>query len=853
VDDARPARNPAGTTDTSTASASSASPTSALRLRLLLTFVIGSGALVVVTRIAHVVTGPPPPLWRLAAAATLFYLGERAMFHLRFGQDQQSFNWLETATVVGLVILPSPWLSLMAATGACLVHAWRRRPPVKIAFNTLSCATGVFLARTVTRVVLGGAALAPLHPRTWLALTAGSFALFLWNGITVSLAVAYSQGLRFRDVQTRGFILNVLVWMGNTALGLLVVAMATAEIALLALLPVLLLLLTLAYRSYIQAIYERDTWEVLQSASRELLQVEEDELVEVVLDRSASLFDADLVEVHLFDGEDGAAGRSAMQVAGGPTKWRIGAPAASSPVDVWDRVLSEREPFVLSGGDAAGAVNGQQYASFAVAPLMIQGSCVGALRLGFSSARTFTRRQRQVFATFSNNVSSAIHNARLFADSRRVALHDPLTGLPNRVLLLDRLAQALERNRRRGGRVAVLFLDLDRFKVVNDSLGHDVGDRLLIATAQRMTAALRPGDTATRFGGDEFVVVCEEIESEQEAVDIADRLATALLEPFDLGDREMFVTVSVGVAVSSADDDQPNSLIRDADAAMYLAKSRGRARVEVFDSQLREDAIERLDTENDLRRAIDRGELCVFYQPVIDVDSGTVSGCEALVRWQHPQRGLILPAAFIPLAEETGLIGRLTQCVLEQACQQLREWRAGGHLPDTFAVAVNLSAREVAEPGLVETIAESIARNGIDARQLCLEITETALLHDIDAALAALGRLRRLGVRIALDDFGTGYSSLSYLRRLPVDVLKIDRSFIGRLGYDVKDRAVVAGMIDLAHALNLSVIAEGVETHVQLAELAQLGCDAAQGWYFSASKPAVEVREMMRRYVTVPG
>ena len=826
----------------------------AFRLHVLLAFVIAVGALVVAASAVRATTSdaPVPASWRLVSVVALFFLGERALFHLRFGRDQQSFNWLETAAVLGLVIVPAPWLSLMAPLGACLVHVSRRRPIVKTAFNTFSCAAGVFLARAVSQLALGSDGIQPLHARTWLALTAGSFALFLWNGITVSLAVAYSQGLRFRDVHTRGLILNVLVWMGNTALGLLIVAMASTRVALLALLPVLLLLLTLAYRSYIQAINERDTWEVLQTASRELLQVEEDELVEVVLDRSSSLFEADLVEIHLFDEDDGgAAGRSAMKLADGPTKWRIGAPTAL-PRGIWERVLSGREPFVVSGAESS-ATKDRAYASFAVGPLLIQGNCVGALRLGFTSKRKFTRRQHQVFGTFTNNVSSAIHNARLFADSRRVALHDPLTGLPNRVLLLDRLTQALERSRRRENHVAVLFLDLDRFKVVNDSLGHDVGDRLLIATASRMSAALRPGDTATRFGGDEFVVVCEEIESEQEAVDIADRLAAALLEPFDLGDREMFVTVSVGVAISSSEDDQPNSLIRDADAAMYLAKSRGRARVEVFDARLREDAIERLDTENDLRRAIDRGELCVFYQPVIDITTGTVSGCEALVRWQHPERGLVPPASFIPLAEETGLIPRLTQCVLEQACEQLAEWQELDNLPETFAVAVNLSAREVAEPGLVETIADVLVRHEVDARRLCLEITETALLHDIDAALAALARLRRLGVRVALDDFGTGYSSLSYLRRLPVDVLKIDRSFIGRLGYDGKDRAVVAGMIDLAHALNLTVVAEGVETSVQLTELVQLGCDAAQGWYFSASKPAVQVGDMMRRYATTPG
>jgi EAL domain-containing protein (putative c-di-GMP-specific phosphodiesterase class I) len=345
--------------------------------------------------------------------------------------------------------------------------------------------------------------------------------------------------------------------------------------------------------------------------------------------------------------------------------------------------------------------------------------------------------------------------------------------------------------------------------------------------------------------------VCEEVDSEAEAMEIANRLAAALVAPFEVDGREMFVTVSVGVALSSTAEDLPTSLIRDADAAMYLAKSRGRARAEMFDSKLRADAIARLDTENDLRRALERLELRVFYQPTVNIPTGDVVGFEALVRWEHPDRGLVPPAAFIPLAEETGLIMRLTQYVLHESCMQLAKWNQLDHVRQPLSISVNLSAREVAEPGLVETIAGVIGQSGIDPRQLCLEITETALLADVDAALAALGRLARLGVRIALDDFGTGYSSLSYLRRLPVDVLKIDRSFVGRLGEDAKDLAVVTGMINLAHALNLSVVAEGVETEVQLAELERLGCNMAQGWLFAQAQPGPQATELLSAGVVV--
>jgi predicted signal transduction protein with EAL and GGDEF domain len=349
---------------------------------------------------------------------------------------------------------------------------------------------------------------------------------------------------------------------------------------------------------------------------------------------------------------------------------------------------------------------------------------------------------------------------------------------------------------------------------------------------------LRPDDTATRFGGDEFVVVCDDVPSDDYAIEIANRLADALVAPFDLAGHQVYMTVSVGVARSTSATVDASSLIRDADAAMYRAKDAGRARAEMFDTRMRTEAVERLETENDLRRALDRGELRLYYQPAVDLETGETTGVEALVRWDHPEKGLVPPSLFIPLAEETGLITRVTQWVAEQACSDLAGWIAEGQVDGTFKVAINLSAIELADIGVVDTIVGAIKRHGLRPSQIAVEITETALLRDLDSALAMLNRLRRFGVSVALDDFGTGYSSLSYLRRLPVDTLKVDRSFIARLGEDDRDEAVVASLIDLAHALGLQVIAEGVETLAQVDALRSLGCDTAQGWHFARPAPA---------------
>jgi diguanylate cyclase (GGDEF)-like protein/PAS domain S-box-containing protein len=440
---------------------------------------------------------------------------------------------------------------------------------------------------------------------------------------------------------------------------------------------------------------------------------------------------------------------------------------------------------------------------------------------------------------FSRVTRDVTERKRLEAQLEHQAFHDTLTGLPNRKLLLDRVAQALVRAERREGSVALLFFDLDRFKLVNDSLGHAAGDALLVEAAERVRSAVRDEDTVARFGGDEFVVVCEQLGTRDDALLVAERIRRAFSLPFVVDGQEVFAGASVGVAFARPGQSR-DSLMREADAAMYEAKQRGGADSVVWQEGMGEAGnAERLERDAGLRHAVERQELRLAYQPLVDLRSGSVGGVEALVRWQHPERGLLRPGDFIGIAEETGLIGPIGEWVLGEACEQVARWSADrpDSRPLTLTVAVNLSARQMAGPGLVEAVKHAIARTGIDPASLCLEITESQLVSDADATRTLLA-LKGLGVRLAIDDFGTGYSSLSYLKRLPVDTVKIDSSFVEGLGRRADDRAIVSAMIKMAHALGLSVVAEGVETQAQAEELRALGCDVGQGFLWAQPLPA---------------
>jgi diguanylate cyclase (GGDEF)-like protein/PAS domain S-box-containing protein len=418
------------------------------------------------------------------------------------------------------------------------------------------------------------------------------------------------------------------------------------------------------------------------------------------------------------------------------------------------------------------------------------------------------------------------------------AMHDDLTGLANRSLFLDRLQLALGRLGRSGTTVAVLFMDLDHFKTINDSLGHRVGDDVLVNASQRLMAAVRPGDTVARFGGDEFVVLCENINTVDDAIGAASRLSHVVSTSYSVSGDEIVVSASIGIALAAGASDDAESLLRDADAALYRAKELGRDRVEVFDDALRARAVERLETEKGLRRAVDREELCIVYQPEIALNGGAVVAVEGLVRWQHPTLGLIGPKQFVPIAEESGLIVPIGNWVIAEACRQRRAWCDEGIEAPT--VSVNLSARQLDQRDLVAVVAHALAESGTDPTKLCLEITESVLMDDVESAMITLRALKDLGVQLAVDDFGTGYSSLSYLKRFPVDILKIDQSFVAGVGDDPEDSAIVAAVTKMGHTLGLTVVAEGVETSEQVRALRRLRCDVAQGLFFAPpADPAV--------------
>ena len=437
------------------------------------------------------------------------------------------------------------------------------------------------------------------------------------------------------------------------------------------------------------------------------------------------------------------------------------------------------------------------------------------------------------------------------------AFHDALTGLPNRALFMDHLKLAIERAKRNTQHMfAVLFLDLDRFKVVNDSLGHITGDQLLVGIARRVETCLRPGDTVARLGGDEFTILLEDIHDPSEATVVAERIKEELTKPFNLNGHEVFTSVSVGIAPSTIGYERPEDMLRDADTAMYRAKSLGKMRHEVFVETMHSSAVSLLQLETDLRRAVERGEFFLQYQPIVSLADGLLQGFEALVRWQHPERGLIPPDKFIPLAEETGLIVTIGQWVLHEACRQVRQWQKQCAGAQALTISVNLSSKQFVQSDLIEQITTILRETELDPRCLKLEITESVVMENIETATEMLKQMRALGVGLSIDDFGTGYSSLSYLHRFPINTLKIDRSFVGQMAENNENTEIVRTIVMLAQNLGMDVVAEGVETTEQLSQLSKLGCKYGQGYFFSKpviGEAALALIQHERRWqVTIP-
>jgi diguanylate cyclase (GGDEF)-like protein len=512
------------------------------------------------------------------------------------------------------------------------------------------------------------------------------------------------------------------------------------------------------------------------------------------------------------------------------------------------------DTWVADAAPAAIAARELGIGSYLAAPLSVAGGEAFGILFAFDTLpRMWSEEERGVMAGLATAAATEVDLRRRIAERelveshlRYVAYHDPLTGLPNRVLFTERLAEAVERAKRDpADHFAILFLDLDNFKLVNDSMGHYAGDELLVEIAHRIGQVRRGNDMVARLGGDEFAILLNRVSDARAAAIVAERIQRALSAPIDVGGYELFTSASIGIVLSTTAHEQPAHLLRSADMAMYRAKTSGRGRFEIFDRGMHTAALVRLQLETDLHRAVERDEFVLHFQPVIALDTGRIAGVEALIRWRHPERGIVSPLDFVEAAEDTGLILRVDSWVLAAACRQLREWHELHPELHALTMAVNLSRKPLVQLDLADRVARMLGEFGISPSQLTLEITESALIEQREVVLHVLADLERLGVQIHLDDFGTGFSSLSDLHRFPVHALKVDRGFIDSLEAEDRSRQLVRTILALSRNLGVGCVAEGVATAEQLHFLRSLGCDYAQGYYFSAPLDAERMTRLL--------
>jgi diguanylate cyclase (GGDEF)-like protein len=736
----------------------------------------------------------------LLFAGLAFAVGAAPVLYVRSGHQREHYTLAEAAVVVTLGTVPAGWLVPVAGLAVTLTELAWRRTWYKALYNGMTASLAVGAAGTVAVLLHGNA---PFHDGPPLpaaaALVAAAATYWVVNEFLIACAVAAAQRLRARAVLSRLRVLRLVNFAGNTALGLVVLALARWSPPTLVLLPPTLGVLWLSYRRTRDTSQERDAWRQLNEAADDLSRLDEAEVVDAALRRALTLFSPQAVDLVLTGGH-----------------------SVSHP----------------EGG--AGPDNGPEPPAAVVeAPLGGVAGPVGRLRLGFGGPVTLTEHESQVLAAFAHMVSSAVANARLYAHAQRSAAHsahaaghDSLTGLPNRRLLLDRCAEAIEESRQSGSVTGLLLVDLDRFKEVNDALGHPAGDRLLCAVADRLLLNLRRTDLVARLGGDEFAILVTGMSSPAGVETLASQVVALLGEPVAFDGLVLAVAGSVGVACYPPDGATVEELLQRADVAMYQAKiERGAARR--YRAELDASSIDHLALVAELRQALTDGHVSVHYQPEIDLRTRQPVRLEALARWTHPVRDLLLPSQFVPAVEHSGLVREFTLHVLRRAIGDCAGWRR--EHPD-LGVAVNLSARNLTDRSLPASVRQLLEEFGLPPRVLTLEITETAVMSDPVVAAEVLARLRDVGVRLSIDDFGTGYSSLVLLQRVVVDELKVDREFVRTLS--AHGSAIVRATVDMAHGLGLGVVAEGVENVEQLQTLAGMRCDLAQGYHIAPPMPA---------------
>ncbi len=792
---------------------------------------------------------PEPPIhWFLFALvfSFAFAITEMTVVHLHFKRNAHSFSLSELALVPALIFSASAGgllISQLFGILAVLVF-WRRQRPVRLAFNLAQLSFASLVAIVV--FANAGPDAAAQDPTTWMWALLAIAAQATAGAVLVFAAISCMEGKLRLHALGRVVGIALVTGLANGSIGLVAAILADVRVTALLLGAVPAAVLFLSYRAYGAERKKHQSMELLFQSSNILNESRELEAAIVsLLSHVRTTFRADVAEILLYAGDEGEVRRTRIGPGDAsevmrPMPYDVSAEPWAGAVETGARLLRsgttprDRHPILVA----------EEVSEAMVGPLESEGRVLGMLLVGdrLGQVGGFDSEDERLFTLLSNQVGVVLENGRLERSLAQLvelerelshqANHDPLTGLANRTLFRDRVATALARTNTLS---AVVFVDLDDFKTVNDSLGHAAGDRLLTVVAERISAAVRTQDITARLGGDEFALLLEGVEDVNEAVEIAQRVLSALRAPVQLASTDVLVQASIGVALSD-DVKDVTEILRNADVAMYSAKGEGKGRVDIFEGGMHLQAVARLELKRDLRRAIDRGELSLAYQPVVDLTSGRIHGFEALARWRHPTRGMVAPDRFIPIAEEDGFVVALGKWVLAEACGEAAQWNRTG---EDIRVSVNISPRQLRHPDLVADVQEVLRRTGFDPTLLILEVTETVLMEDVELSLRRLSELKRLGVRIAIDDFGTGYSSLSYLQQMPVDLVKIDRSFIEQMG------PLVGAILSIAESLKLTTVAEGIETGDQLDELIGLECPYGQGFLFSKPIPPSEVLALL--------
>ena len=782
------------------------------------------------------------PVWLLAGG---FYLAEAKVIHLHIGRSAHSFSMSELPLVVGLFLVSPPAFIVARLVGSGLaLYFSRRQRSVKLAFNLAQ-----FSLSSVISVAIVHAAVpadGTFGPALWIAVLVVALVENVIGVLTVSTAISLAEGTaQYRRIPEM-LKIGIVVSLTNASLALMGLTVLWANPGSIWLFALPTITAALAYRAYISERQQHQSIELLYESTRILQRSPQlDTAIVSLLDHARKMFRADVAEIRLLPRHEGD---EILRCQVGPGDEIVVMQPVGEALDdpILVGVVTERQGRLVDlpaveGSDGTGRRNTRKAL---VAPLLGESTLVGTLLVSdsLSDISTFIPEDLKLFETLANHTAIALENGRLEQSLEQLgrlkeelhhqASHDPLTGLANRSLFTQVVAARLESRDPDGMVPVVLFVDLDDFKLVNDSLGHAAGDALLVAVGDRLGSVLRSSDMAARLGGDEFAVLLRDTPDMKASLRVANRLTAAMGPFFQIDGRDINVRASVGVAAGRPGVETAGDLLRNADVAMYSAKARGKGRVVVFESSMQEAVMARAQLSVDLEHAIGAREFVLQYQPIVDISSGRMVGVEALVRWEHPERGRINPDDFIRVAEESDSILEIGRWVLSQACRQVGAWH-GLAAEGSFTMSVNISARQLAQPHFVDEVLAIIREAGVDPTEIVLEMTETSMLQDIAATRSKLQELRDAGIGVSIDDFGTGYSSLSYLQQFPVTTLKIARDFVDVDSLDSDAWELASAIVALGRALRLSVIAEGVEQWSQLGRLRTLGCEFAQGFYFA--------------------